>query len=228
MKKQFFLFLILFLTLIFSVSGAQLSGTIYDLSMVRVKNAVVTVNSTPLQRIVAENGTYSIELPPGDYVLSTEVQHGPTLLTAQENLTIIDDGRYILDLFLYPEFEDENIDDFDLPEELSDKEHKSILWLYLGFLMVLLAVLVIMQRTLKRMTGQLEHARTKLIDDDLKEIIQIIHKEGGRITQKKLRKRLPYSEAKISLMITELEALEIVQKIKKGRGNVIILNKNYK
>jgi uncharacterized membrane protein len=63
------------------------------------------------------------------------------------------------------------------------------------------------------------------LPDDLREVIRIIEKNGGRITQLDLRKALPYSEAKVSLMITDLENRGIVKKIKKGRGNVIILNR---
>jgi len=62
------------------------------------------------------------------------------------------------------------------------------------------------------------------LPDDLREVLRIIEKSGGRITQLDLRKALPYSEAKVSLMITDLESRGIVKKVKKGRGNVIILN----
>jgi len=55
--------------------------------------------------------------------------------------------------------------------------------------------------------------------------MDIIKKEDGRTTQKEIRKQLPLSEAKVSLIITELEEKGVVKKIKKGRGNVIILNK---
>lgn len=61
---------------------------------------------------------------------------------------------------------------------------------------------------------------------DLRMVIGIIEKSGGRITQKDLRKALPYSEAKVSLMITNLEIRGIIRKIKKGNSNVIILTKS--
>jgi uncharacterized membrane protein len=50
-----------------------------------------------------------------------------------------------------------------------------------------------------------------------------VRSEGGRTTQKDLRRAIPYSEAKISLMIAELESQGKLKKIKKGRGNIIIL-----
>ena len=61
------------------------------------------------------------------------------------------------------------------------------------------------------------------LPDDLKEIIHILESQGGRMTQKDLRARLNCSEAKVSLMITDLEDRGLVHKVKKGRGNIILL-----
>lgn len=70
-----------------------------------------------------------------------------------------------------------------------------------------------------------DEKKTKNPENDLDLIVSIIRKEGGRTTQKEIRKHIPLSEAKISLMIAELEHKGIVTKIKKGRGNIIILKK---
>jgi len=45
----------------------------------------------------------------------------------------------------------------------------------------------------------------RAIPDDLKELYGIILTAGGRITQKDIRKKLPCSEAKVSLMLDDLE-----------------------
>lgn len=58
----------------------------------------------------------------------------------------------------------------------------------------------------------------------LEEVLKIIEEEDGRTTQKEIRKKIPLSEAKISLLIAELEHKGKIKKIKKGRGNIIILN----
>jgi uncharacterized membrane protein len=63
------------------------------------------------------------------------------------------------------------------------------------------------------------------IGTDLSTVVDIIRREGGRTTQKELRRQIPLSEAKISLMIAELEHKGVVQKVKKGRGNLLILRK---
>jgi uncharacterized membrane protein len=53
--------------------------------------------------------------------------------------------------------------------------------------------------------------------------MDIIRGQGGRITQKDLRSKLKYSEGKVSLMIADLERRDLLEKFKRGRGNVIIL-----
>ncbi|HEY3362970.1 MAG TPA: hypothetical protein VGK06_14430 [Methanosarcina sp.] len=58
---------------------------------------------------------------------------------------------------------------------------------------------------------------------DLQEVMDIIRGQGGRITQKDLRSRLKYSEGKVSLMLADLERRELIEKFKRGRGNVVII-----
>jgi uncharacterized membrane protein len=64
-----------------------------------------------------------------------------------------------------------------------------------------------------------------LLQEDLQEVMEIIKDQGGRVTQKDLRRKLKkYSEGKVSLMLTDLEGRELIKKFKKGRGNIVILN----
>jgi uncharacterized membrane protein len=65
-----------------------------------------------------------------------------------------------------------------------------------------------------------------LLPEDCRQVLAIIEKNDGRITQLDLRKMLPYSEAKVSLIVSDLESRGLVKKIKKGRGNVLILNRS--
>ena len=65
------------------------------------------------------------------------------------------------------------------------------------------------------------------LDDELKNVLEIIKANGGRTTQKEIRKQIPLSEAKISLMVAELEHKGFIEKIKKGRGNIIVLKKKF-
>jgi uncharacterized membrane protein len=67
--------------------------------------------------------------------------------------------------------------------------------------------------------------RDLLLPEDCRQVLAILEKHDGRITQLDLRKALPYSEAKVSLIVSDLESRGLVKKIKKGRGNVLILNR---
>lgn len=59
------------------------------------------------------------------------------------------------------------------------------------------------------------------LPDDLKEIMSLIRANGNRITQRELRKKSPYSESKVSLMLSDLEERGLIEKFKRGRGNII-------
>ena len=59
--------------------------------------------------------------------------------------------------------------------------------------------------------------------DEYYDKILTMLKEHKRLTQKEIRKDIPLSEAKISLIISEMEHKGLVEKIKKGRGNIIVL-----
>jgi len=65
-------------------------------------------------------------------------------------------------------------------------------------------------------------APSRIFTADQTKVMQALSSFGNRASQKDLRKALHFwSEAKVSMELTELEDLGIIQKIKKGRGNVI-------
>ncbi|HLC92925.1 MAG TPA: hypothetical protein VJH23_04400 [archaeon] len=67
-------------------------------------------------------------------------------------------------------------------------------------------------------------ASQKNADKETAKAIEILKNYGGRLTQKELREKMPeYGEAKVSLIVAELEQMGVVKKFKKGRGNIIVL-----
>lgn len=198
--------------------AATISGSIYDLSINKAKNSIVEVNSNPKQRVVAVNGTYEFQLSQGIYSITAYYEKDNTKHTAEENITIIDDGTYVIDLFLYPDFNEELFDDINFDVQNPYKNNYS--WVLLIVILVLLALFYIYKKSPKKIQEKKQN-----FSKDLSTIINLLEKNQGRITQRELRKHIPLSEAKISLMITELEAIGRVKKIKKGRGNIIILQK---
>ena len=202
MKKVIILFV--FLLVLEIVNSASLDGNVYDISLDKVKNAIVEINTRPLQRIVAKDGTYEFKsIPIGTYKINAYTQDRK--LEASDNITIESDGVYTYDIFLIPELESE--------------EQKSNLWEYILALLIFISITTfIFLRTKKK-------SKKEELDKDLDYLVNIIKKEGNRATQKDLVQKTGLSEAKISLMITDLESKGMIKKIKKGRANIIILNK---
>ena len=135
---------------------------------------------------------------------------------------------HTLDLILFPVFgADENLDiDVDVADEAALPLESGTTWQYWFGALIIAAVTWFVLRRRKHTTptdipaaAQPETSTKKELDD----LVAIVKKLGGRTTQKELRKEVPYSEAKVSLMLTELEHKGVVEKIKRGRANIIIL-----
>ena len=203
--------------------GAILHGTIYGPDLEIMKNVIVTVNSTPKQIYISKNGDYLFNLPPGSYRI--EAEHVYLDYYTSENSTIKEDGIYTLDLILMPEIDEitkaqPNIDEGIFIEE--EERSINVIFLILAvFLISTILSVFIYKKRIKKAKEELD----KELPEDLKKVVEILERHGGRLTQKELRKMLPYSEAKVSLMVADLEERGIVKKIKKGRGNIIILKK---
>lgn len=235
MKKL--LFFAILLLLVDTVLGASIHGTVYDLYLDKQLNAIVSVNSTPKQIQVAKEGRYSFDLPLGDYeikakyLVDNEVQSFAT-----EEISIKTQGDYVLDLILFPSFEAEEelwseTEEVSIEDEYFKKEigYFEIAMFVLAIAGLGLAVFLIIKykKVLKKVTEEVkktsEEIKKTKVTDEAGKVIEFIEKQGGRTTQKEIRKQFPSSEAKISLIISELEEKGVVKKIKKGRGNIIIL-----
>jgi len=230
LRAKVFAYLFAVLLLVNFANAATIYGTVYDLSLKKVSNARVDINTIPNQFYVAQNGTYSFHVPNGKYTIKAQMmQKDNVFASVQENITISQEGSYVLDLILFPEI-DEGIEDpgidvnGGIAEETGNKD--SILLIGFAVLLVLGIIAGVIYYLIIRKRGK-PKSEEKMQDneDELEQVIKIIKKEGGRATQKDIRKEIPLSEAKISLMIAELEHKGLVEKIKKGRGNIIILKK---
>ena len=230
-------FAILFLLLLNLVNAATIHGTVYDLSLKKVNNAIVEIDTSPRQFMVAQNGSYSFNVPNGFYIIKSQLkQKNSVVASVQENITIKQEGNYVLDLILFPDIEEgiENIE-LDLNGDIIDEEKNKILSIvvlmiiFLGIMAIGYYYFIKSKKAHPTETVKEDKDSEKNIQDtDLNQLINVIKNEGGRTTQKDIRKQIPLSEAKISLMIAELEHKGIIEKIKKGRGNIIILKKSEK
>ena len=187
-----------------SVSAATLHGNIYDEDFNLITDVVVSIDSEPEQIIVSKDGSYFFQVGLGNYTINAEYYSNDILLGfIHEEINIIYDNDYIIDLILVST-ENNKEKDFDFS-------------LILIFVLLLILIFLIFWK--KKPKEKKKHSE----DSELNDVLDFIKKQKGRVTQKEIRKALLLSEAKASLILTELEHKNIIERIKKGRGNVIIL-----
>ena len=229
--KGFLCCLLVFLLAATTVLAANIHGDIYDLSLNKIGNVVIEINTAPKQFYVSKNGTYSFIVPIGFYEIKAQhYDRGLLVSSASENITVKGDGNYILDIVLFPIIDEEELleDEIKIP---TDYKGNFIIFSIVGFLVLfILFYFYNKKKIVKKEELKKEKEEEKKViepsfygEDVLDKVLEIIKEDGGRTTQKEIRKRIPLSEAKISLIIAELEEKGKIKKIKKGRGNIIIL-----
>lgn len=234
-------------------SAAVVEGTVYDADTLDVvEKAIVTVNTAPEQVKVTLDGAYSFEIPNGNYAISAKKYDGKkVLLEAAENITIQGNGTYVLDLLLLPPEDffstdegNQSIEEVDYEPAPPKTQQPPIdvpqTAAAIGILLVLAYFLtrkrknsVPMQQKHTEEKGSAKrqkktapnHSDVLVLSPEQKQAVSVLKKSGGFASQKELRKAMPYSEAKVSLIVTELEEMGAVKKFKRGRGNIIKLLK---
>ena len=256
-----------------STIAATIHGTIYDLSLTQEKNAQVEINTMPRQFYISKDGTYSLNVPNGPYLISAYTEDS----SVHENISFENDGEYTIDLVLIQDHQyhvlinnttingtanniaddlkNSNPSDMNLIgnsiKNIPDTE--IIIYTIISMIIIILIIILIFYKYLQsrkntdkktssrkktkisipknyhryesttRMENKKETKRDNLTKtDEYSEKIFSLIKEHKRMTQKELRKEIPLSEAKISLVVTELEHEGKIKKIRKGRGNIII------
>jgi len=211
------------------INAAEIYGTVYDMSLNPAIGSVIEVDSTPRQTNILKDGTYSFMLPVGEYTIKATYVSSYNVYSAEENITIVDEGRYIVDLIVFPDLSEESellllSEDITL-DEIYEDETKAFPWLYIILILVVIAVIFLFFKKRKPVKKTEEKILEEEIDPKDK-IYEFIKQKGGRVTQKEIRKNFPVSQATISLILTELESNGKIKKIKRGKGNIIILKNN--
>jgi uncharacterized membrane protein len=232
MGARSFVWAVVLLTSLTSVWGATLYGNVYDLSLRKVDGAILEVNTTPSQFFIATDGAYSFEVSRGVYeIAAKEQEDGHIVGWEQRNITVPQEGRYVIDFILFPVIEEDKLDEVDFAAVVGD--NNSMVGVTVVIILAAVAVYVMYYRKAPAAAEKDEQngkkdtaAEEKSVygdDEYVEKILEFVKKRGGRTTQKDIRKEIPLSEAKISLLIAELEHKGKFEKIKKGRGNIIIL-----
>jgi uncharacterized membrane protein len=227
--------------------SATLKGSIYNTKLELETDTFVTINTQPEQKYLSKDGNYQFEVSPGKYTLTAQKVDEET----SEEVEIVKEGEYVLDLFLIGGLGDEEDLWSDTEQELDTEvvldtaDNSWRYWLVgIGVLLVIIGIILWwfkkggkkpIHSTKKdeeehipeiKETKTVKELKEELAAEPgyLDETIAIIKRYGGRIYQKELRKEMMHlSESKISLILTELEHKGRIEKIKKGRGNAIIL-----
>lgn len=227
---------------------ATVHGTIYDLwTFTPLENVWVKAlaDSTVQGSTPAADGTYSLTLPPGSYTIKAEYYSDSTAVyRAEENITLQENDNLLLDLIMFPTFEEPELsENYDPLPELEEEEGVGAELPWVAFVAVVVIVVVgVIIFYHRKILGLMREAKEEApapppvkeapapppvrvvgLPEDLKEVLDIVRESGGRINQLELRRKLPYSEAKVSLMISDLEDRDLIRKIKKGRGNIVVL-----
>ena len=212
------------------VFGAEVYGIVYGSGLEKMKDVIIEIDSSPVQRMVAKEGEFSFEVKSGRNYTVTAKADGR--IVGQDELSVIEEGRFVVDLILLPDFSEdisllEELDDPDLDASLFSEDGTKSFWVWILVLGLIGSGGAYVIRRMLRRKSKEQHldpvVETGETERDVEKIRRMLKENGGRMMQKELRKCFPLSEAKVSLMITELEAKGVVEKIKRGRGNLIIL-----
>ncbi|MDA0525544.1 helix-turn-helix transcriptional regulator [Methanococcoides alaskense] len=238
-------------------STATIHGVVYEWDTFEpTDNAYIEINTTPIQSIVPQYGIYSLELPPGNYLITaTSYKENNLEYSTEVPLTITDNGTYVIDLLLMPVYSDIVESDENEKQQTAQAGTISIVF----YLLLAIVLMVAIERTTSKtkkdkkrhyIEPEIEiteypapgHAEEVLSEDedltypedmkdlpsDLQEIVKILLSNDGRMTQKDLRSKIDYSEGKVSMMLNDLEKNGWVEKRKEGRGNIIFLKDEHK
>lgn len=234
--------LVAFFSLAGLVHAATITGTAYDgLTLEVMENVVVSITTSPVQTKLEKDGAYSFTVPPGQYTLrATFSEQGNVVGEASQWVVVNDEGTYTIDLILLPELGD-------VPEEPLPGENPGwadqliqgpFVWMALLGVVLMASGFAIYQirvnahnrihaHEMEKNTGARDEARSKdgeiQLDKYAQEILGHLKRGGNRTTQKELRERMSIGEAKVSLVVSELESYGILKKIKRGRGNILVL-----
>lgn len=245
--RRFVLLIIIVASLIMGAQAVKVYGNIYEWSDLEkpLKNVIVEIeeNATRVQYKVSNDGAYSFDIAPGSYILRAKYYVNNILEFSGEEKLQIDKSNESrnLDLLLFPptDLDYEYLGDINLTGELEIKEPDvsnyfsfivivfliAIIFLFFSWKMKRKPIIPVQNEIPEEPRGHstisIEN-KTNELPEDLRVLYNMILIKGGRTTQKEIRKDAKYGEAKISLMLTDLEDRGLVKKIKKGRSNIII------
>lgn len=98
-----------------------------------------------------------------------------------------------------------------------------------GFIFLIGLFLVFSKEKEKIVVKKIKEAKNKINTKDLneqeKEVINILMKEGGAIFQASLMEKLSVGKVKITRLLDKLEAKQLIERKRRGMNNIVILRR---
>jgi len=282
MNLKFVIWTVLLLIILQGSQAALIEGNIYDYNLYPVRGAVISINTSPSQQMVATAGTYQFRAQPGNYLLTAEYTATSNPASTTTNIIVEQDGTFTHDLVLFPSYIEEAYNESEFVSPFVEPKSNAVVFILLLLVVALILLLVVAAAFI--LIVQRERKKLKIHHEEIKEHIKVIKEEKSKIptirarareipapakpketverininhasddydmsafqiipekeelsdtekvkvfikthtptTQKDIRQAFPLiSEAKISLIISDLENQGNIRKFKKGRGNVV-------
>jgi uncharacterized membrane protein len=219
---------------LFAVShAATLSGSIYSMdSFDAVQGVLVKAEGASTYQVFSSDGTYSMEVAPGAYNISAYYYENGTLTGYAEDGIVVGAEGASYDIVLFSPDEFEGVEGFgfaDVDENIPEGREDDGALLAGGLVLLIAVVVVAAYLLLGRKKGAekpLKVEKEKKLDEEEKEVIEILKGSEGMRNQKELRDILKCTDTKISLLISSLEAQGYVKRIRRGRENIVKLIRN--
>ena len=240
-----FLLLALFSTM---VNGVVISGTVVDSTFQPMK-AIVELSS-PTQVVATSNGAFSFVVEPNKNYTLTATSINSTFRETNEVRVGNQDVHFDIVLITPAGFESEVTDlnetlgelaQLETPLNALDDSNTPITWI-IALLAIIIGIgVVYLYRTKPIGQKEIREAQpvaptiqlpqitlptsptTVELDSFKVELLKLLKEKGGAVEQKELRRELPWSEARVSIEISELEKMGKLKKVKKGRANLVKL-----
>ncbi len=226
--------------IILMLSSSVFSNAIYGEiinadNFTKLNNTVIRIDGQITEQFTAD-GQYSVDLEPGSYTFTAvHYSNGKVDYIDKENVSVNgSQTRFDLvlipyDLYLITPQQHSDVaavaNDTSLPapaqpdsNPVSPAPDQSI-FLIIGGLLVIGSIALVYILVRRKTVNNSEEAY--LPDEEARLMLKIIRENEGRMYQKELRGILNWSEAKMSVTVSELESAGLIKRIKKGRDNLL-------
>ncbi|MEK6981956.1 MAG: hypothetical protein AABX38_03415 [Candidatus Micrarchaeota archaeon] len=235
---------LLFLTLLnaTTIYGDIINGENFEL----INNTIIKIEGVGTTQFIA-NQNYLVQLSEGNYNISASYfESGKLLLYSKDPINVMGNETNFDIVLLAPDQIDDILDNYqDLPNEneIIKGNLEDYRFLIIGLIGLAIAIYILVKKLGK--TQAIETSNNKTLenkndndenieeqgiikekpDEEISRIVKIMQDNEGRILQRELRQILNFSETKMSLIISEMEVLGLIKRIKKGRENILKLIK---